>query len=133
MPDTIGIAAIEDRSSQRCFRYVSWPALLDQRNPVLSKVIVSRRARGDDRLAAEETHRQIFGNRLQFDLLIAQAQTKCVALIAIRRNDIQTVLNSQAVLVVLWHKGYVIAGQSEVTLPFFLNQAQDCIGGNLVR
>src|SRR5262245_33228488 len=99
MPDAVRLTTVEIRFVERgferrleCrFRNVAWATLLYERDPVFGEIVVRAVRRAGECLAAEESHRQVLGDRLQLDFLIAQAQTKRVALIAVSSDDVQTI------------------------------------------
>jgi hypothetical protein len=125
MPGTIGIATIERVGQQRRLRNISRPLLLLQRNPIFCKVVVSVRFGRHQRLSAKQAHRQVFRDRHQHDLFIAQAYPKGIGLISLRSYDVQAVGKPAPTIAMFGHKRDVVANQLEIFLSFVLDQIED--------
>src|SRR5690242_850625 len=128
MPDTVGITTVKRRGQQRRFGYVTWASLLDEGNPVFSKIVVRAVVCTDERLAAKQTHRQVVRTRLQLDLSVVQAHAEWIRLVAVRPNYVQRIRHVAPALGVLRHKREVVTDQFESWLIFFFDVAENRVG-----
>src|SRR6185437_7537759 len=115
----------ERLGQQRRFSYVTWASLLDEGNPVFSKIVVRAVVCTDECLAAKQTHRQVVRPRLQPDPAVMQAHAERIRLVTVGPNYVQRIRHVAPALGVLRHKREVVTDQFEGWLIFFFDVAEN--------
>ena len=76
MPDAVRLFAVENRRVEIRFGNIARTILFDKRQPSFAEIEINFSVGGGKTFSAVKTHRKIFGNRIELEILLNNAGRK---------------------------------------------------------